>query len=149
MSDDTTVVRRSRVISADPAAIFDLLADPAKHPAIDGSGSVKKPRGDAQRLTLGARFGMDMRIGLPYRITNEVVEFEEGRRIGWRHFGGHIWRWILEPVEGGTKVTEEFDYGPSRSPVGVRLAGFPQRNAKSMEASLERLEQVMGAASGG
>ena len=41
---------------------------------------------------------MKMKIGAPYKILNEVVEFEEGRRIAWRHFAGHIWRYILEPV---------------------------------------------------
>lgn len=149
MSDDSDVVRRSRVIHADPSTIFDLLADPAKHPTIDGSRSVKKARGNPERLSLGARFGMDMKIGLPYRITNEVVEFTEDRRIAWRHFAGHVWRWVLEPVDGGTKVTEEFDYRPAKAPFVLELAKVPQRNAKSIEATLERLEQVIGAAGGG
>jgi uncharacterized protein (UPF0262 family) len=31
----------TRFIAAPPEAIFDVLADPAKHPIIDGSGSLK------------------------------------------------------------------------------------------------------------
>lgn len=131
-----------RVIPAPPQAIFDVLADPAMHPVIDGSGTVRAPRdGNPTRLDLGSRFGMSMRIGAPYRITNTVVEFEEGRRIAWRHFGGQVWMYDLEPVDGGTKVTETFDYSTARSPLFVRLAGFPRRNRRGMERTLERIER--------
>lgn len=94
------VISRSRTIPAPAGRIFDLLADPAAHPRFDGSGSVKAARGNPSRLSLGDRFGMDMRIVVPYRITNEVVELEEGRRIAWRHYGGHIWRYELKPPTG-------------------------------------------------
>ena len=142
MSDnDSRVVRRSKLIHAEPEVIFELLADPAKHPELDGSGSVQKARGNPERLSLGATFGMDMKIGLPYRITNEVVEFTEDRRIAWRHFGGHIWRWILEPVEGDTQVTEEFEWGTSKAPFVLKLIQAPKRNAAAIEATLDRLEK--------
>lgn len=133
----------SRVIAAPADAIFDLLADPAAHARFDGSGSVRAARpGGPARLSLGATFGMQMRIGIPYRIKNTVVEFDEGRLIGWRHLGGHVWRYILEPVAGGTKVTEEFDWGRSHLPWAIRAVGYPARNLRAMEATLERLEQV-------
>ncbi len=83
---------------------------------------------------------MRMRIGVPYSIRNEVVEFEEGRRIAWRHYGHHVWRYVLEPAPGGTRVTEEFDWGSSRAPWLMTLVRAPQRNELSMERTLERLE---------
>ena len=142
MSDDK-IVRVSRMIPAEPQAIFDLLADPRRHAEIDGSGSVKAARVNApERLSLGARFGMDMRIGLPYRITNEVVEFDEPHQIGWRHFGGHVWRYRLEPAEGGTLVTEEFDWSTNKSPLMLKLMKATERNRVAMEATLKRLEAL-------
>ena len=139
------VVSRSTVVPAPAQEIFDLLADPRRHGEIDGSGSVKAAHDDApQRLALGVTFGMDMRIGVPYNITNTVVEFEEGRRIAWRHFGGHIWRYVLEPVEGGTKVTEEFDWKKAKSPIGLRLINAPRRNAVAMERTLQNLKARFG-----
>lgn len=139
------VVSRSTVVPAPAQEIFDLLADPRRHSEIDGSGSVKAAHDDApQRLALGVTFGMDMRIGVPYNITNTVVEFEEGRRIAWRHFGGHIWRYVLEPVEGGTKVTEEFDWNKAKSPIGLRLINAPRRNAVAMERTLQNLKARFG-----
>ena len=134
-------VSASRVIAAPPEAVFELLADPAAHALIDGSGTVKGTRAPSgTRLSLGARFGMSMRVGVPYAISNEVVEFEEGRLIAWRHFGGHRWRWRLEPVEGGTEVTETFDWSTAKSPVALEVMRIPARNARSIAATLDRLE---------
>ena len=132
----------TRAIAAPAAVIFDLLADPARHAAFDGSGTVQAARADAPaRLALGARFGMDMKVGVPYRMTNTVVEFEEGRRIAWKHVGGHVWRYLLEPSADGssTTVTEQFDWSTARSKLFIRLAGYPERNRKAMEKTLDRL----------
>ena len=57
------VVSVSRVIKASPEAIFDLLADPARHAEIDGSGMVQESRGESMRLALGSKLGMDMKMG--------------------------------------------------------------------------------------
>lgn len=137
------VAEASRLIPAPAAAIFDLLARPAQHALIDGSGTVRDIQpGTPERLSAGARFGMQMRWGLPYKILNEVVEFEPDRRIAWRHFGGHVWRYILEPVdEQWTRVTEQFDHRGSRSPLFLRLIGAQRRNQTSMERTLLRLER--------
>ena len=131
----------SRVINASAQQIFDLIANPAMHPVLDGSGTVKRSRqSNPPRLSLGARFGMGMQIGLPYRITNKVVEFEDGRRIAWRHFGRHIWRYTLEPADGGTKVTETFDWSRALTrPLGRSV--YARTHPPMMEATLERLEE--------
>ncbi len=139
-SDPSRIVSRSIIVPAPAQLIFDLLADPRRHGEIDGSGSMQSAQLDApERLSLNATFGMKMKIGLPYKITNTVVEFEETKTIAWRHFGGHIWRYILEPVDGGTNVTEQFDWNKSKSPLVLKLRNSPQENAKSMEKTLENL----------
>jgi hypothetical protein len=138
------LVSRSRVVSATAADIFDLLADPSRHSEIDGSGSVQGSRPDApSRLSPGAEFGMSMKIGVPYKMENRVVEFEENRRIAWAHFGGHIWRYELSPIGDGasTKVTETFDWSTAKSKLLLRLVRAPSRNARSIEKTLERLAQ--------
>jgi hypothetical protein len=136
----------SRTVAAAADRIFDLLADPACHPELDGSGSVLASLGRGpRRLSLGARFGMRMRLGLPYSILNTVVEFEEGRLIAWRHFAGHRWRWRLADLgDGRTEVTETFDWSTSRSPRAIELFGFPARNRRGIEATLDRLAARFG-----
>lgn len=138
------VVTESKVIAADPQRLFDIVANPAMHPVMDGSGSVQATRGDVPaRLSKGAKFGMDMKIGAPYKITNTVVEFDEGKQIAWRHFNGHVWRYRFEPVDGGTKVTEQWDARPAHNRVLLRLSGFPARNRKGIQATLQRLGEMV------
>jgi uncharacterized protein YndB with AHSA1/START domain len=145
---DERRVSATRVIPAPADAIFALLADPARHPELDGSSMVQRPTGSEPptRLAKGSRFGMAMKLGpIPYRMSNQVIEFEEGRRIAWRHLGRHVWRWELEPVEGGTKVTETWDWAPM-GPAGKVLEALkvPARNQAAMERSLDRLAGLVG-----
>ena len=140
---DLQIAQSSRVIGAPAADIFELLARPARHSEIDGSGTVAGAQsGTPDRLSAGAKFGMQMHWGMPYKILNEVVEFEEGRRIAWRHFGGHVWRYLLEPLDDtSTRVTEQFDPTRSRAPRVLRLLRAGRRNQRSIEATLERLDR--------
>jgi hypothetical protein len=131
-------VSTSRVIAAPAQEIFEVLADPAKHSIIDGSGSLVEAKGNPPRLFLGAKFGMKMSFHATMR--NKVVEFEDGKQIGWRHIGQHIWRYELEPVEGGTKVTETFDWRPSPLPWLLQRQDIPTKNLASMEKTLGRLD---------
>ena len=138
----TKIVSVERFVPAAPGLIFEVLADPRQHSKIDGSGSVKAAQVSAPtRLSLGAKFAMNMKIGIPYKMTNTVVEFDENRRIAWQHIGGHIWRYILEPVEGGTKVVEQFDYNGSKSIPILKLKGSMKSNEKFMTKTLEILEK--------
>ncbi|MFM7820415.1 MAG: SRPBCC family protein [Actinomycetota bacterium] len=134
------IVSVSKFVTASAQEIFDLLANPAMHSIIDGSGSVLAPKDSAPtRLSQGAKFGMSMKKGAPYKITNTVVEFVESKRIAWRHFGGHVWRYVLEPSNGGTMVTEQFSYGTSKSPLMLKLAGYVRNNERDMRKTLENL----------
>ncbi|MBA0125704.1 SRPBCC family protein [Haloechinothrix sp. YIM 98757] len=135
----------SRVVAAPPEKIFELLVDPRQHPLLDGSGTVREAHPDTTgRLELGAKFGMDMKMGAPYKILNTVVEFEENRLIAWRHFNGHRWRWQLEPLEDGTtRVTETFDWSTAKMPVLIGLSFFPRKNKRGMERSLVRLAEMV------
>lgn len=136
-------VSTSRIIAADRQALFDIVADPSQHPVIDGSGTVTGTRdGLPERLALGTRFGMEMKAGTSYRITNTVVEFEEGSLLAWRHMSGHRWRYEFRDVPGGTEVTETFDWSTAKAKLALELAGFPERNLKGMEHTLVRLEQL-------
>jgi len=134
-------VSDTRVIPAPRQRLFDLVADPAMHPRIDGSGTVRdvQPGGPA-RLGPDARFGMQMRIALPYRILNRVVEFEEGSVLAWAHFSRAVWRWEFTDVEGGTQVRETFDW--SKAKAKPLLRQLARGNAVALRRSLERLERL-------
>jgi uncharacterized protein YndB with AHSA1/START domain len=138
-----------RVVPASPQDVFALLADPRRHREIDGSGTLRDTVDGPPRLFRGARFGMRMHLGGPYSMTSTVVEFEEGRRIAWQPrptsrvaalaIGGRIWRYELEPVEGGTLVRETWDIRKERVPFPLLVARSATRRA--MARTLERLEE--------
>lgn len=138
------VERRSIIVDASPNAVFDVLADPDRHHEIDGSGTVRGTRASApERLSLGAKFGMSMKMGVPYAISNTVVEFVENERIAWRHIGRHVWRYTLEATDDGrTKVTEEFDWRPALFPPALSLIKAPTNNAVAIEKTLTRLAEL-------
>ncbi|MCA1781465.1 MAG: SRPBCC family protein [Dermatophilaceae bacterium] len=152
LSHDQVSVQR--LIPAPPEAIFAILADPARHSEIDGSGTVVKPRSSRgeRRLGLGDSFGMDMSWGVGYSTKNVVTEFEDNRRIAWRTlapspldkvFTGRTWRYQLEPQDGGTLVKETWDISTEAWPGRIfvrRLADLTRRN---MSKTLERIESVV------
>lgn len=140
------LVTETRIIKADSQALFDIVADPAMHPEMDGSGTVRANRsGGPARLGPGAKFAMDMKLGAPYKILNTVVDFDEGRRIAWRHFNGHVWSYRFEPVTGGTLVTEQWDARWAKNKLFLLLTGFPARNRVGMRRTLRRLEELVAA----
>ena len=134
----------SRLIPAPPSRIFDLLADPRQHVRLDGSGSVTSVKKAPQRLALGSTFSMHMKLGLGYVTRNRVVQFQENRSIAWHHFALFVWRYDLEEVDGGTLVTESFNYDRPWAFVIIAL-GFPERNRAAMEGTLQRLESIVTA----
>ena len=104
---DPLVMAAQIVINAPAEAIFDILVQPRCHPQIDGSGSVQGMVRGPERLAMGDRFQMRMRIRVTYWITSTVVEFEPNRRIAWAHMLGNRWSYDLEPqADGGTLVRE-------------------------------------------
>ena len=143
---DERLVSETTTIDAPPAVVFAIVADPRQHPRIDGSGSVQGIITGPDRLAKGATFGVSMKLfGVPYKIRNRVVEYEQDRRIAWRHFGAHRWRYELEPtVDGGTHVTETWDATRHTAVrfAGLRATGFPGRNRQGIVATLERLKDA-------
>jgi len=153
--DPCEPVRVSRRISAPAGKIFKILADPARHRDIDGSGTLRAAGPGTVISGVGDVFVMRMRwpgIG-EFEMNNHVVEYEPGRRIGWEPENGRghpdagepgtgRWRrWSYELTPAGpdaTVVTEIYDC--SRAPEDVQ-AELDCGNVwiENMTKTLERL----------
>ena len=147
-SDRITV---ERTIHAPAADIFALLSDAAKHQEFDGSGTVRGTRQASRPLALGTTFGMSMHMGVGYKTSNTVVEFEQDRRIAWRTTGlkglvsGRIWRYELEPVEGGTLVKETWDVSQDKQKFFLKRSKMPAAAKNGMRKTLERIAGIVEA----
>jgi len=139
-------IKAARIeIAASSSTIFAILSDPKRHKEIDGSSTITANISGPEKLELGSKFGMQMRLGINYRITNRVVEFRENELIAWRHFGKWIWRYELKAIGPNlTLVTETFD---SSNCPRIAKSWLKMRDAypwvqKAVAKSLVRLKTV-------
>jgi hypothetical protein len=160
MTGDTCQpVTVSRKIGAPAEKLFDILAHPASHPLIDGSGMLRE--GSAGAICgVGDVFTMKMHndeMG-DYEMSNHVVEFQLNRRLGWEPVltaasrpedqadigdrSEHRWSYELTSVDSAsTLVTETYDC--SRAPEWLRKAVMNgTRWTDSMMRTLEKLEAL-------
>lgn len=136
---DSLIVTASAEVDAPADEVFAFVTRPANHTEISGDESVKGTRhGPEQLSAIGDKFGMRMKMyGLPYRITNTVVEFEAGRRVAWCHPGKHRWRWEVEPLGSDrSRVTETFDMSTSIVKPALRLMGYPAGHRENVQNSV-------------
>ncbi|WP_168698456.1 SRPBCC family protein [Gordonia paraffinivorans] len=135
-------VSRRVVVNAPAAEIFALVADPHRHPELDGSGTVREaPVKGPEKLTDGARFTVRMKqFGVPYTITSTATEVRDAEVVEWKHPFGHRWRWELEALSPTTTaVTETFDYSTLAFPKAMELIGYDKKNGKGIEETLRSL----------
>ncbi|MBN9759387.1 hypothetical protein Ae406Ps2_3608 [Pseudonocardia sp. Ae406_Ps2] len=142
-----TVVRSSRTVAADPATIFELIADPARQPSWDGNDNLAEAA-DGQRVrAVGDVFSMLLTQGAVRE--NRIVEFVEGRLVTWlpsepgKPPPGHLWRWELEPVgDGTTRVTCTYDWTELDPDDAFRQKRARATTADRLRASLDLLATV-------
>ena len=132
-------------INAPAHVIFDLVANPAAHQRFDGSGTIQRSISGPDRLFLGAKFGMAMKIKVPYRIKNTVVAFEENKKITWCHLMKWTWCYELQAIsDSQTVVTESFDASniPAFAMWWLKTTGAMAHNPKWMAKSLVALKAI-------
>jgi uncharacterized protein YndB with AHSA1/START domain len=141
---ETPLIVGARIIIDAPAEkIFSYLANPRTHALFDGSSTIESMISGPDRLSLGARFGMNMKIKVGYKITNEVVDFEENQEIAWRHLMKWVWRYeLVELGDARTEVTEYFDATPCNAAQRwwLKRTNSLARNPKWMAKSLVKLK---------
>jgi uncharacterized protein YndB with AHSA1/START domain len=149
-------ITASITIAAPAETVFDVLADPSTHEAIDGTGWVRQPLDGKQLTETGQIFRMAMyhenHPDKDYEMANKVVAFDPLRAIAWEpgqgaddaalEFGGWIWRYDLSPVTPSqTEVTLNYDW--SAVPVYVREhIQFPPFDPQHLDNSLKHLAEL-------
>ena len=92
-----------------------------------------------------------MKMGIGYSMVNTVIEFEDNRCIAWQArppgfigqiSAGRIWRYELEPVEGGTRVRESWDVSKDHQRRLLKMGGLPKKTQGNMEKTLDRIAEL-------
>lgn len=156
MTEET--MSATTIINAPAAAIFAVLADPARHAAIDGTGWVREPLDRQQLTAAGQVFRMAMynekAPGGDYRMANRVQVFDPPRAISWEpgmdsgdgdpRIVGHVWRYDLAPAGSGTEVTLFYDWSAVPQSLRQRLPfSFPPFAADHLTNSLAHLAELV------
>jgi len=152
----TERIEVTRTVSADPATVFRLLCDPKGHVAIDSSGMLQSATGGPV-TGVGDTFVVHMdRAALndypmgEYDVTVEITAFAQDREVAWTVTGrirpqiGHVYGYVLEPVDGGTAVTSYYDWS-SIAPEWREAAIFPVLSEGALRATLGILARTVAA----
>ncbi len=150
-------VSATTTIHASSQAVFAVLADPALHAGIDGTGRVRASL-DGRRIT---RAGPVFRVEMfhenhpdgSYEMCNEVLAFDAPYEISWRpgyvgptgelEFGGWVWGYELSeigPME--TVVTHRYDWS-AVGPGPRQHLSFPPFPADHLDTSLRNLAEFV------
>ena len=155
MADDT--LSATRVIDAPAEVIFAVLADPAKHAAIDGTGWVRETLDSSPLTVPGQIFRMSMyHPNHPdgnYRMANRVQVLDPPTSISWEpagdagdgnlSFAGWFWRYDLTAA-GPSKTTVTLSYDWSAVPDSVREnIRFPPFPPEHLSNSLAHLAELV------
>ncbi|UMB68233.1 polyketide cyclase [Mycobacterium paraterrae] len=155
MTKDTIIA--TLTIPASTEAVFDVLADPTTHAAIDGTGWVRESL-DGKSLT---EAGQIFRIAMyhdnhpnkNYEMANKVVVFDRPRAIAWEpgqdvagdgqmSFGGWVWRYDIAGA-GPTEANVTLTYDWSAVPAELRQhIQFPPFEPSHLEKSLRNLSDL-------
>ncbi len=143
-----------RLIPAEPAAIFAILRDPQGHVDIDATGMLMDASGEPASA-VGDEFVVhmdrealnDFPLG-KYDVTVKIVTFEQDREIAWTILGvikppiGHVYGYRLEPLEGGTRVVQYYDWSQI-DPTWRERNIFPIISEAALRATLGILDRTV------
>jgi hypothetical protein len=161
---DQENVSATLTVAVPAATVFAVLADPATHAAIDGTGWVQEAVDRAPLTEVGQIFRMDMyHAGHPdgdYQVVNQVQVLDPPRAIGWLtgqekddghlEFGGWIWRYDLAPLgPSETEITLSYDWSGVPQFIRERGIHFPPFGPEHLTNSLRHLAGLAAPTTGG
>ncbi|HXZ69528.1 MAG TPA: SRPBCC family protein [Streptosporangiaceae bacterium] len=138
-------------INAPPARVWQLVSDVELMPAMSSELQSVQWLDGASGPALGAGFaGRSKHEALgEWATTSHVVEFEPERVFGWAVEDPAnptaLWRFRLEPKDGGTELSEWMQMGPGRSGLSLAIDRIPDKEQKIVFVRMREFEHNMTA----
>lgn len=142
-------LRASLEIAASPAEVWAVVSDLRRTGDWSPECSRVMPVG---RVRAGGwLLGVNRRGGVRWATVSRVTRFDPDREISWKVMtNGSVWTYRLEPVSGGTLLTEERQtpdgvYGFARWFTGRFLGGQRDHDDEleaGMASGLERIRSI-------
>jgi hypothetical protein len=138
-------------IGAAPARVWELVSDVGLMPAMSSELQSVEWLNGAHGPAAGARFAGRSRheaLG-EWESTSQVVEFDPERVFGWAVGDPAdpvaLWRFRLEPKDGGTELSEWVQLGPGRSGLSAAIDQMPDKEQKIVFVRMREFERSMTA----
>ncbi len=142
----------SIVIDRDPMAVFALITDVTRTGEWSPECTSGRWVGDAAGPAVGAKFEGDNALVIGgmtvkrWTTTSEVTECVPGERFAFVAEEYTTWKYDLEPVGTGTRVTESFDFTTASATqrfLYETVARRPSSMVKGMRQTLERIKATL------
>lgn len=148
-------VVRARV-AAPPQQLWSIVADPARHPELAGSGEPLETWLVSEGpLRVGSRFESRQKwLGMKYTSRSEVTALQEPRLLRWRVDNQTDWEFRLEPLEGDNQSSSEVTHsyrwtirmpGPLGTLLGPLLGWRHRQMVRGMVGTFAKLAGLAGA----
>jgi len=134
-------------IDAPPARVWELVSDIELMPAMSSELQSVAWLDGATGPAAGARFtGRSKHEALgEWETISHVVEFEPERVFGWAVEDpanpSALWRFRLEPKDGGTELSEWVQLGPARSGLSLAIDQMPDKEQKIVFVRMREFER--------
>ena len=146
---DKPVVEVRTWIAAGPARVWELVSNIELMPAMSSELQSVDWLDGANGPAAGARFtGRSKHDAMgEWETTSQVIEFEPERVFGWAVGDpanpSALWRFRLEPKDGGTVLAEWVQMGPARSGLSFAIDRMPDKEQKIVFVRMREFERNM------
>ena len=136
-------------IGAPPQRVWALVSDVDLMPTMSQELQSIEWLDGATEPAVGARFvghSKHEELG-EWATTSEVIEWESERVLAWAveypQNPTAIWRFRLEPKDGGTQLSQWMQMGPARSGLSLAVDQMPDKEQKIVFVRMREFEQNM------
>ncbi|WP_431877288.1 SRPBCC family protein [Amycolatopsis sacchari] len=143
---DCPTVEASTWIGAPPERVWRFVSDIGLMPSLSSELRETEWLDGVTGPAVGARFvGRSEHEAFGrWETTSHVVECEPGRVFAWAVSDvdepSAVWRFTLEPADGGTRLTQWMQLGPGRSGLSFAIDRMPDKEQKIVFVRLREFE---------
>jgi uncharacterized protein YndB with AHSA1/START domain len=136
-------------IDAPPRRVWELVSAVELMPTMSSELQSVEWLDDATEAAVGAKFvGTSKHDALgTWSTTSVVIECEPERVFAWAVEDAQnptaVWRFRLEPEDGGTELSQWMQMGPGRSGLSIAIEQMPDKEQKIVFVRMREFEKNM------